>query len=95
MHNVACLFALAAARVRADAAEQERDALENGYRRQAVAALRKAVLLAPPAQRLACWQEKMRPDTALDSIRYSAEFVQLDGELQRESARTNEKAQPR
>jgi hypothetical protein len=84
MHNVACLFALAARRVHADAAEREREALEAGYRRQAIAALRKALLLVPPERRLAFWREKMRPDPALDPIRQSPEFVQLDHELQME-----------
>jgi serine/threonine protein kinase/Tfp pilus assembly protein PilF len=95
MHNVACLFALAAARVRTDAAERDRAALEDGYRRQALAALRKALLLVPPGQRLAFWREKMRPDSALDSIRQCAEFVQLDSELQRENAQTRGSAQSR
>jgi len=84
MHNVACVFALAAARVRADAGEPQRAALETGYQRQALTALRQALLLVPAGQRLAYWQEKMRPDPALDSIRNLAEFVQLDSELQKE-----------
>jgi tetratricopeptide (TPR) repeat protein len=88
MHNVACVFALAAARVRTDTAEPEREALETSYRRQGLEALRKALLLVPPGQRLAFWQEKMRPDPALDSIRRSGEFVQLDNQLQEEFSRT-------
>jgi serine/threonine protein kinase/tetratricopeptide (TPR) repeat protein len=87
MHNVACIFALAAARVRADAAERNRDAMEAGYRRQAMSALRRAIDMVPAGQRTAYWQDKMRPDSALDAIRGSAEFAQLDGELQAESSR--------
>jgi tetratricopeptide (TPR) repeat protein len=86
MHNVACVFALASARAGADAAEPRRQTLEDGYRRQAVAALRKALELVSPAQRLAFWQEKMRPDPALEPIRKSAEFVQLDAQLQKGTA---------
>ncbi|HTK74904.1 MAG TPA: hypothetical protein VL371_06560, partial [Gemmataceae bacterium] len=61
MHNVACVYALAAARVRADAAERDRDAVEAGYRRQAMAALRKAFDMVPAGQRAAYWRDKMRP----------------------------------
>jgi serine/threonine protein kinase/tetratricopeptide (TPR) repeat protein len=86
-HNVACLFALAAARVRADGGERERAALEVGYRRQAMGALRRTLQLVPAGQRLAFWRDKMRPDSALDPIRNSAEFVQLAGQLQEELSR--------
>jgi serine/threonine protein kinase/tetratricopeptide (TPR) repeat protein len=84
MHNVACVFALAASRTRADAAEPKREALETDYRRQSLTALRKALDLVPPRQRLAFWQEKMRPDSALDGIRQSEEFAQLDRQLQKD-----------
>jgi serine/threonine protein kinase/tetratricopeptide (TPR) repeat protein len=84
MHNIACVFALAASRVRADAAEPQREFLETGYRRQSLAALRKALDLVPPRSRLAFWQEKMRPDTALDAIRQSEDFVRLDRLLQKD-----------
>jgi serine/threonine protein kinase/predicted Zn-dependent protease len=84
VHNVACVYALAADKMRGDATEPDREAVAAGYRRQAVAELRKAVGLLPPEQRLAYWQTRMRPDAALDSIRHSPEFIQLDGELQRE-----------
>jgi serine/threonine protein kinase/Flp pilus assembly protein TadD len=87
MHNVACIFALAAARVRADAAEHDRDAVEAGYRRQAVAALRRAIDMVPVPQRPAYWRDKMRPDSALDPIRGSAEFARLDKEMQPDSSR--------
>jgi serine/threonine protein kinase/Flp pilus assembly protein TadD len=100
MHNVACVYALAAGRVRADAGEGPCKALEAEYRRQALAALRKTLLLVAPGQRLAFWQEKMCPDTALDAIRQSAEFVQLNDQVRQESARAErirktEPAQPR
>jgi tetratricopeptide (TPR) repeat protein len=81
MHNLACLFAQAAARVKADTAEPQRSALEVRYGRQAVEALRNTLALLPVEQRLAFWQEKMRPDPALDPIRACADFTQLDGEV--------------
>jgi hypothetical protein len=85
LHNVACVFALAAARVRADAAEPKRAALETDYRRQAVTALRKALDRVPARGRLAFWQDKMRPDSALDAIRPSEDFARLDTQLQQEA----------
>jgi serine/threonine protein kinase/tetratricopeptide (TPR) repeat protein len=88
LHNVACIFALAVARVRVDSAEPKRDALEADYRRHSLAALRKALDLVPAQSRLGFWQEKMRPDSALDAIRQSEEFVRLDSELQKESSDT-------
>jgi tetratricopeptide (TPR) repeat protein len=87
MHNVACIFALAAARVRADAAEHDRDAVEARYRRQAVGALRKAIDMVPASQRPAYWRDRMRPDSALDPIRGSADFARLEDEIQAASSR--------
>jgi tetratricopeptide (TPR) repeat protein len=86
MHNLACLFALASSRVKADAAERERGALEARYRQQALEALRKTLPLVPPPQRLAFWQEKMIPDTALDPIRNAPEFLQLDRQVRQEAS---------
>ncbi len=86
MHNVACIYALAAARVRADSVEMQRETLEKRYRQQAIATLGKALRLVPADKRFAFWDEKMRPDLALDSIRPSAEFTQLDTRLQKEFA---------
>jgi hypothetical protein len=86
MHNVACIYALAAARVRVDSVEIQRETLEKRYRQQAIAALGKALLLVPADKRFAFWDEKMRPDPALDSVRASPEFTQFDAQLQKEFA---------
>src|SRR4051794_14248032 len=74
MHTLACIYALAAGRVKADTRETRRQTLEASYRQQALAALRDALPLLPRRERLAFWQEKMRPDAALDPIRDSPEF---------------------
>jgi tetratricopeptide (TPR) repeat protein len=84
MHNLACIYALAAGRVKADAGERQRAELEASYRRQALEALRQTLPLIPRRERLAFWQEKMRPDPALDAIRDCAEFSRLDRDLKRE-----------
>jgi tetratricopeptide (TPR) repeat protein len=77
LHNLACVFAQAVARAAADPAAPDRAALVAGYRTQAVAALRGALALVPPAQRQPFWRDKVWPDSALDPVRRSAEFEQL------------------
>jgi serine/threonine protein kinase/Flp pilus assembly protein TadD len=91
LHNLGCLFAQAAGRVQADTREAKRVALEADYRRQAVAALGNALVLVPREKRLAFWQEKMRPNSALDPIRKSPAFVQFDREVTRQYSSTAEK----
>jgi len=81
MHNVACVFSLAAARVRADEGVRDRDTVAATYHLQALAALRKTLLRLPAGQRLAYWRDKMRPDAALDPIRRSPEFVRFDEDV--------------
>lgn len=90
MHNVACIYALAVARVQSDKDARPAEPLEAVYRDRAIASLHKAASMLPADKRLAFWQEKMQPDPALDGIRRSDEFLRLDrqirGELpQRES----------
>ncbi len=84
MHNLACIYSLAAGRAKVDAREPQRQVLEESYRRQAVEALRKTLPLLPRSQRLSFWQKQMRPDPALDPIRDSADFSRLDRTLQRQ-----------
>jgi tetratricopeptide (TPR) repeat protein len=77
MHNIACIFALAAGKAAVDPQEKQRDALTRRYRTAAVEALRAALALVPPAARRQFWREKMLPDTALEAIRASPEFREL------------------
>jgi tetratricopeptide (TPR) repeat protein len=76
--NVACIFSLAAGKVRADAAQPKRRDLEAQYRTQAIALIHSALGLVPDEKRAVFWETKMRHDQALDPIRGSAEFVQLE-----------------
>jgi serine/threonine protein kinase/tetratricopeptide (TPR) repeat protein len=80
MHNVACIFALAAgaAAAQSDAASQ---AQAIRLQEESVKTLRKALMLLPPAQRRAFWRDKMLPDKALDSIRRGAAFRKLEVEM--------------
>ena len=88
MHNVACIFALAAGRVHGDSATKEREGLKAEYCRQALATLQKALELVPKAERAEYWKTKMCPDSALDPIRSSTEFVKLDARLRAQDRRT-------
>ena len=93
MHNLACLYAQAAAQVKADARQERRGALEALYRRQAIEALRQTLLLLPHEQRLAFWQKQMRPDPALGPIRTSADFFQFEQQVKRQYAGGSEGVQ--
>jgi tetratricopeptide (TPR) repeat protein len=75
MHNVACIFALAAGC--ADKDPQADRALPAAYRRRALEALGKAVAMLPQEVRRAFFRDKIEPDKALDSIRQSPQFRQL------------------
>jgi serine/threonine protein kinase/Flp pilus assembly protein TadD len=93
MHNLACLFAQAVAKAKADTQQEQRAATGTHYRRQAIEALRQALLMLPRDKRLAFWEEQMCPDRALDPIRTSTDFVQFEQQLKREysGARDNRK----
>jgi tetratricopeptide (TPR) repeat protein len=78
MHNVACIYALAMAKVANDPAALDRRNREADCRAQAIGAIRATLALIPTAERARFWQEKIAPDPALDAIRGSAEFAELD-----------------
>ena len=82
MHNVACIFSLAASQSERD------DALPSAarYREQAVDAVRGTLTLVPPSDRGAFWREKIFPDKALDAIRNGAAFKQWTQEFAKSSS---------
>jgi tetratricopeptide (TPR) repeat protein len=80
MFNVACIFSLAARPVPADEGQRQRMDLESVYRNEAVARIRSALQMVPPGERRRYWETKMRADRALDPIRRSSEFAQLEKE---------------
>ncbi len=82
MHNLACIYAQAVARVDSDAKANDRAALTDRYRASAVKAIRRTLAMLRPEDRAAFWRDKVLPDSALDPIRDSAEFR----DLQREQA---------
>jgi tetratricopeptide (TPR) repeat protein len=67
LHNIACIFGRAASRK--DPAGQ--------YRRHAVSALRLALKQLPAHARKPFWRDKVLPDSYLDAIRQSPEFLEL------------------
>jgi hypothetical protein len=80
MHNIACLFAQAAARAEADLAEADRGSLAESYRGRALEAVRRTLALLRPEQRRPFWKDKILPDVALTPIRNEAEFRRLQDE---------------
>jgi tetratricopeptide (TPR) repeat protein len=80
MHNVACTFAQAVARVKADVQEADRQSLAAGYRRRALEAVRQTLAMVRPEERSSFWHDKVLPDEALTPIRNDAEFQRLQEE---------------
>jgi tetratricopeptide (TPR) repeat protein len=76
MHNLACIFAQAAARAEVDSAP-DRLALASDYRERAVAAVRRTLELVPIDKRAAFLRGSVVPDAALDAIRDSPAFRQV------------------
>jgi serine/threonine protein kinase/tetratricopeptide (TPR) repeat protein len=77
MHNIACIYAQAAGRVERQR-PQEHEALASRYRQRAGQAIRRALAKLPAEQRESFWREKVSADWALDPIRHSPEFRQLE-----------------
>ena len=77
MHNVACIFALAAACAEKNLADKETPALTARCRERALEAVRQTLAMVPPAERSVFWREKIAPDPALDSIRNLKGFRDL------------------
>ncbi len=71
MHNIACVFALAAARVPANSPDAE------VYRFQAIAALDRTLEMLPPEERRSFWRDKISRDTALAAVRNHPEYERL------------------
>jgi serine/threonine protein kinase/tetratricopeptide (TPR) repeat protein len=73
-HNVACVYALAAAAVEADSAERERQRLAAEYRAEGVKAVRRTLDLVPEPERAAFWREKITADRAVSALQMMPEF---------------------
>src|SRR5262249_47257945 len=77
MHNIACVFAQAVARVAADAQEKDRQSLAADYRCRALEAVRQTLALVRPEERSSFWKDTILADAALAPIRDQAEFKRL------------------
>jgi tetratricopeptide (TPR) repeat protein len=85
MHNLACVFAQAAARAEADTAT-DRLTLAADYRERAVRAVRATLALVPAPGRAAFLRDSVVPDRALDPIRQVPAFRELLKEYQLDRA---------
>jgi tetratricopeptide (TPR) repeat protein len=77
MQNLACVFALAAVKVAADASVPDRGARAAAYRARALRLIEATLALVPPADRPQLWRGQILPDNALDSLRQLPEFRKL------------------
>jgi tetratricopeptide (TPR) repeat protein len=80
MHNIACIFALAAARVDNQFGEKDRQLLGAQYRAQALETIRRTLALVPAAERARFWRTSILPDPALDAVRQQPAFRALEQE---------------
>jgi hypothetical protein len=77
MHNLACIFAQALARVQADPGARDQAARAAEYRKHSLEAIRQTLAMMPAARRPVFWREQVVPDSALAPVRDCAEFKQL------------------
>jgi tetratricopeptide (TPR) repeat protein len=83
MHNIACVFAQAAARAEADPQEEGRQLLAGSYRCRALDAVRQTLAMLPPQERPSFWRDKILTDDALAPVRDDARFKRLQEECVR------------
>jgi eukaryotic-like serine/threonine-protein kinase len=81
LHNIACIFAQAAAQAGSVDSGNTGRALAHQYRDRALEALRQAVSLVPRDKRVNFWRKKVSPDRWLDPIRTTSGFKQLESGL--------------
>jgi eukaryotic-like serine/threonine-protein kinase len=77
MHNLACIFAQASAKVTADGAEPKREFVAAECRRRAVQTIRKTLALISESERAAFWRDKIAPDPALAPLHHDPGFREM------------------
>jgi serine/threonine protein kinase/Flp pilus assembly protein TadD len=85
LHDLACIFAQAVAKVKDDPNEASRARLAQDYATRAVRHLRQALALVGPQQRNLFWQQVIQPDRALVPIHRTPEYRQLEKEMNKRS----------
>jgi tetratricopeptide (TPR) repeat protein/tRNA A-37 threonylcarbamoyl transferase component Bud32 len=81
MHNVACIFAEAAARVEADRGEPNRETLAATYRKQGLEALRLTLKLVRPEERRSFWRDRVLTDKSLVPLHGCPDFQRMQQEV--------------
>jgi tetratricopeptide (TPR) repeat protein len=80
MHNIACIFAQAAARAEADTQIEDRKSLGNNYRSRAWKAVYQTLAMLRAEARASFWTAKIAPDVALTPLHSDADFERLQNE---------------
>jgi hypothetical protein len=78
MHNLACIFALAAGKAANNQSDKQRQLLASRYQGQALEVVRRTLALVPAKERQRFWQNKILPDQALDALHDHPEFKMLE-----------------
>src|SRR5262249_30609239 len=84
-YNVACVYALLAAKATVDAKEPDHQAQAARYRERAVELLQKSLDLRPENARQSFWRETVQKDSALDAIHKEPKYVRLEARYGRPS----------
>ncbi|MBL8796780.1 MAG: protein kinase [Planctomycetia bacterium] len=79
--NIACVYALLAAKAAADTKEPEHQKLAGRYRIRAVELLQKSLDLRPEKDRTSFWRDTVQKDSALDAIRKEPQYVRLEAQF--------------
>jgi tetratricopeptide (TPR) repeat protein/tRNA A-37 threonylcarbamoyl transferase component Bud32 len=77
-YNIACLYALLAAKAAVDEKEPDHQALAARYRSRAVELLQKSLNLQPEKDRQSFWRDTVQQDITLAAIRKEPKYVQLE-----------------
>jgi serine/threonine protein kinase/Tfp pilus assembly protein PilF len=77
-YNIACVYAVAAAKVAADDKTADRAELAGRYRSRAMELLQASLDLRAEKDRQSFWRDTVQKDTALESIRKEPRYVRLE-----------------
>ncbi|MBY0522881.1 MAG: tetratricopeptide repeat protein [Gemmataceae bacterium] len=83
--NIACVYALLAAKAAVDGKEPDHQKFAGRYRERAMELLQKSLDLQPEKDRQSFWRGTVQTDSTLDSIRKDPKYVRLEAQYGRSS----------